>query len=114
MVAEVAVAVTVGMRLPVLDPEQLQRQVPVLPELVVYRREVRQRSRRRWRRQLLCSSEQLQFDPAVIPFFRQRPSKPGDFRPPQVIMDGGLADGTAPGQSGAARGPTRTSNVELL
>src|ERR1700691_830155 len=48
VVAEVAVAITIGMRLSVFHPEELQRQVPVLPELIVNRREIRRRSRRCW------------------------------------------------------------------
>src|SRR5579863_7631636 len=42
--AEVAVAVAIEMRLPVFHPEELQRQVLVLPELIVNRREIRRYS----------------------------------------------------------------------
>jgi hypothetical protein len=49
LVAEVAVAVTIRMRLPVFHPEELQRQVPVLAELIVNRWEI-QRCSMQWRR----------------------------------------------------------------
>jgi hypothetical protein len=49
MITEVAVAVTIGVRLPVFHPEELQRHVPVLPELIVNRWKIRRRSLQ-WRR----------------------------------------------------------------
>jgi hypothetical protein len=97
MVTEVAVTVTIGVRLPVFHPEELQRHVPVLPKLVVNRWEIRRCSMRWRRRRLMSCSEQLTLDPVVIPLFCQRPPETGSFCPPQVVVNRGLPDGAAPG-----------------
>lgn len=97
VLAEMAVGVAAGVRLPVLHPEELQGQVPVFPKLFVDRRKLRHRSWRRRRGRVLAVSEQSVFDPVVIPVLCQGPAKPGGLGPPEVIVNRGLTDGTTPG-----------------
>jgi hypothetical protein len=84
-------------RLPVFHPEELQRQVPVLSELLVNRWKIRRCLLQCRRSRLASCCEQLTLDPVVIPFFCQRPPETGGFCPPQVVIHRGLPDGAAPG-----------------
>jgi hypothetical protein len=80
--------------LPVFVPEELQRQMSVLRELIVNRWVIRWCSLQ-WRLTADVACQTAICDPVVIPFFCHRPPETGGFCPPQVVVNCGLPDGAA-------------------
>ena len=94
--AEPAVGIAVGIRLAILFPGQLQRQVRMALEFFVESRKIRSGLATLvgapWR-----SSEQSLFQPAIIPAFRKRPSDARRLGAFQIFVNGSVSDGATAG-----------------
>ena len=88
--AEATVTVAVGMLLAVFLPQQLQRQVAVLFQLLAYIKVVRLRLLRRflWRP---IRREQRLFQAVFVPLLAERPANTGRLRSRQILVHRALA-----------------------
>jgi hypothetical protein len=91
--AEPAVAEASRVHLLIFFPQQLQRQMPMLLALLVYRSEVGQ-SLVGIARPRLAFAEQRLFQPLFVPTLRQRPADSGSLRPLEVLVHSAEAEGT--------------------